>query len=47
MLRRNFKKFLLEIMTLVSSENNIRSDTEFILRGTPFIYTWYYEKNLP
>jgi len=31
-------KFLLEIMTLVSSANNIGSDTEFILRGRSFIY---------
>ena len=28
-------KFLLEIMTLVSSANNTSSDTEFILRGCP------------
>ena len=26
-------KFLLEIMTLLSSANNIRSDSEFMLRG--------------
>jgi hypothetical protein len=31
-------KFLLEIMTLVSSANNTGSDTEFILRGRSFIY---------
>ena len=31
-------KFLLEIMTLVSWANNIRSDTEFILRGRSFTY---------
>ena len=30
-------KFLLEMMTLVSSTNNIGSDTEFILRGRSFI----------
>ena len=29
--------FLLEMMTLVSSTNNIGSDTEFILRGRSFI----------
>jgi hypothetical protein len=31
-------KFLLEIMTLVSSANNIRSDIELILRGRSFIH---------
>ena len=31
-------KFLLEIMTLVSSANNIGSHTEYILRGRSFIY---------
>jgi len=31
-------KFLLEIMTLVPSANNIGSETEFILRGRSFIY---------
>ena len=31
-------KCLLEIMTLVSSANNIDSDTEFILRESSFIY---------
>jgi len=31
-------KFLLEIVTVVSSANNIGSDTEFILRGRLFIY---------
>jgi hypothetical protein len=31
-------KFLLEIMILVSSANNIGSDIEFILRGRSFIY---------
>jgi hypothetical protein len=30
-------KFLLEIMTLVSSENNIGSDKEFILSGRSLI----------
>lgn len=30
-------KFLLEIMTLVPSTNNIGSETEFILRGRPLI----------
>jgi hypothetical protein len=34
-------KFLLEIMTLVSSANNMGSDTEFILRGRSFIYIYY------
>jgi len=29
---------MLDIMTLVSSTNNIGSDTEFILRGRLFIY---------
>jgi len=29
---------MLEIMTLVSSANNIGSNTEFILQETPFIY---------
>jgi hypothetical protein len=31
-------KFLLEIMTLVSSATNIGCDTEFILRGRSFTY---------
>jgi hypothetical protein len=31
-------KFLLEIMALMSSANNIGSDIEFILRGRSFIY---------
>ena len=31
-------KFLLKVMTLVSSANDIGSDTEFILRGRSFIY---------
>jgi len=31
-------KFLLEIMTLVSSANNTGSDTEFILMGMSFIH---------
>jgi len=31
-------KFLLEIMTLVSTKYNIGSDTEFILRRMSFIY---------
>jgi len=35
---REFLKFLLEIMTLVSSANDVGSDTEFILRGRSFIY---------
>jgi hypothetical protein len=30
-------KFLLAIMTLIQSANNIRSDAELILRGVPFI----------
>jgi hypothetical protein len=30
-------KFLLEIMTLVSSANNTVSDTEFVLRGRTFM----------
>ena len=34
-------KFLFEIMLLVSSTNNMGSDTEFILRGTSFIYSMY------
>jgi len=32
-------RFLLEIMTLVPSANNTGSETEFILRGRPFIYS--------
>jgi hypothetical protein len=32
-------KFLLEIMTLVPSANNIGSEIEFILRGRSFIYS--------
>jgi len=32
-------KFLLEIMTLVPSANDISSETEFILRGRSFIYS--------
>jgi len=32
-------KFLFEIMTLVSSTNNIGSDVAFIFRGTSLIYT--------
>jgi hypothetical protein len=31
-------KFLLEMMTLVSSKSNIGSDAEFVLRGRTFIY---------
>jgi len=31
-------KHLLEIMTLVSSANNIISDTDFIFRGRSFMY---------
>jgi hypothetical protein len=31
-------KFLLQIMTLMSSANNIGSDIEFVLRGRSFIY---------
>ena len=31
-------KFLLQIMALASSANNIGFDTEFILRGMSFIY---------
>jgi hypothetical protein len=34
---RNLKKFLLEIMTPVSSVNNIGSGTEFIFRRRSFI----------
>jgi len=34
-------KFLLEMVTLVSSENNIGSDIEFILRGK-VIYICYW-----
>jgi len=30
--------FLLEIVTLMSSANNISSDTEYILRGRSFTY---------
>jgi hypothetical protein len=30
---------LLEIITLVSSANNIGSEGEFILKGTSFLYT--------
>jgi len=31
-------------MTPVSSANNIGSDTEFILRGRPFIYVYIMKK---
>jgi hypothetical protein len=37
---QKFLKFLLEIKTLLSSANNIGSDTEFILRGRSFIYIY-------
>jgi len=36
----NCLKFLFEIMVLVSSANNIGSDTTFILRGREFIYIY-------
>ena len=39
-IEQKFSKFLLEIKTLVSSANNIGSDTEFILRGRSFIYIY-------
>jgi len=35
---QKYRKFLLEIMTLESSANNIGSDSEFILWGRPLIY---------
>jgi len=35
---QKFSKCLLEIMTLVSSINNIGSDIEFVLRERSFIY---------
>jgi len=34
-------KFLLEIMILVQSANNIGSDTEFILMGRSHTYIYY------
>jgi hypothetical protein len=34
---QKFSKFLLEIMTLVSSTNNVDCDIEFILRGRLFL----------
>jgi hypothetical protein len=37
-IEQNSSKVLLEIMTLVSSENNIGSEREFILRGRSFMY---------
>jgi hypothetical protein len=33
-----YRTFLLAVMKLVSSANNIGSDREFILRGSSFIY---------
>jgi hypothetical protein len=35
---QKYSKFLLEIMTLVLSTNIIASGTEFITRGSSFIY---------
>jgi len=34
-------------MTLVSSANNIGSETEFILMGRPFIYEYIMNKRHP
>jgi len=36
--KQKYSKFLLEIMRLVTTANNIGSGTEFILRGRPFTY---------
>jgi hypothetical protein len=36
---QKYYKFLSEIMTLISSANNIASDVEFTFRGRSFIYT--------